>query len=659
MSGWNEAQMFSMLVGVAVKSSVVLGIAWLVAAVLGGRSAAVRHLVWTGAAAAVLALPVLSGILPTLHFTTPAALAQWDTGLVFRSASSGAQAASGAAAPETARRTRAAGAPGRPDFRPVLAAIWCAGTTLVLLQMVVAYAFLCRIRRRAREFPDDGTARQAATLLGFRRPVRVLESTPGSMPLTFGFRHPVVFLPGDALAWTAECRRMVLLHELAHIRRADAATHVLARAALALNWWNPLAWIGWREFLKERERAADDLVLTAGAAASTYAGRLLEMARSLQSAPASAWAAIAVARRSQIEGRLLAILDGNVNRKQAGRVAVTAASLLAVLLVAPFAAIRAQTEAPSLVAELDATIRAANAQKNHEILENAATAYERLRKYDAARTLLDNALVIRGRVSGEQSASYAVGLINLARLASKRGQFAEAQGFYSKAVALGDRPEVVPGLLFLGRAAFGSRNYEAAFDLLQRAWNVDPSGPQAGRALTWMADTKDAMETADEAESLFQRALATEPPDSSDAALTMDLYARFLRRHNRLADAEATETRAKAIRKDLVAKLMPPAPSSGAVYRVGRDVAAPQLLEKIEPSYTDEARALKIQGTEVLYVEIGPDGVARNFRVMRGLGFGLDEAGMEAVSHWRFKPGTRDGQPVTVAATIEVNWRLL
>jgi TonB family protein len=58
-------------------------------------------------------------------------------------------------------------------------------------------------------------------------------------------------------------------------------------------------------------------------------------------------------------------------------------------------------------------------------------------------------------------------------------------------------------------------------------------------------------------------------------------------------------------------------------------------------------------------VEIGPDGGARNVRVLRGVGFGLSEKAVEAVSQWRFKPGMKYGEAVTVAATIEVNWGLL
>ena len=68
---------------------------------------------------------------------------------------------------------------------------------------------------------------------------------------------------------------------------------------------------------------------------------------------------------------------------------------------------------------------------------------------------------------------------------------------------------------------------------------------------------------------------------------------------------------------------------------------------------------MKIQGTSVLYVEVGPDGLAHNVRVVKSLGFGLDQKAMDAVQVWKFQPGTKAGQPVTVAATIEVNFKLL
>jgi periplasmic protein TonB len=97
----------------------------------------------------------------------------------------------------------------------------------------------------------------------------------------------------------------------------------------------------------------------------------------------------------------------------------------------------------------------------------------------------------------------------------------------------------------------------------------------------------------------------------------------------------------------------------GGVFRVGGGVSAPALVYKVEPEYSEEARKAKYQGTVVLYVEVDPGGRAQNVRVMRSLGLGLDEKAIEAVSKWKFRPGYRDGKAVTVAATIEVNFRLL
>ena len=100
-----------------------------------------------------------------------------------------------------------------------------------------------------------------------------------------------------------------------------------------------------------------------------------------------------------------------------------------------------------------------------------------------------------------------------------------------------------------------------------------------------------------------------------------------------------------------------PAATSGS-YRVGGGVTAPMLIHKTEPEYTEAAKEAKYQGTVLLYVEITPEGKATNIRVLRRLGLGLDEAAIEAVKKWQFKPGMKDGSPVTVQAQIEVNFRL-
>jgi TonB family protein len=97
----------------------------------------------------------------------------------------------------------------------------------------------------------------------------------------------------------------------------------------------------------------------------------------------------------------------------------------------------------------------------------------------------------------------------------------------------------------------------------------------------------------------------------------------------------------------------------GGVFRVGGGVSAPTLLFKVEPQYSEEARKAKFQGTVTLYIEVDPSGRATNIRVVQSLGLGLDEKAEEAVKQWKFRPGYKDGKPVTVAATIQVNFRLL
>ncbi|MCC6586619.1 MAG: energy transducer TonB [Bryobacterales bacterium] len=97
----------------------------------------------------------------------------------------------------------------------------------------------------------------------------------------------------------------------------------------------------------------------------------------------------------------------------------------------------------------------------------------------------------------------------------------------------------------------------------------------------------------------------------------------------------------------------------GGVYRIGGGVSAPALLFKVEPEYSEEARKAKFQGTVVLYVVVDEKGQPRDLKVVRPLGLGLDEKAIEAVQKWRFRPGQLNGKAVPVAATIEVNFRLL
>jgi len=95
------------------------------------------------------------------------------------------------------------------------------------------------------------------------------------------------------------------------------------------------------------------------------------------------------------------------------------------------------------------------------------------------------------------------------------------------------------------------------------------------------------------------------------------------------------------------------------IYPAGKQgVTVPQVIYNPEPSFSDEARKAKMQGVVVLLLVVGNDGRTYNIRVGQSLGMGLDEKAIEAVSRWRFRPATLNGQPVATQIAVEVDFHL-
>ena len=278
------------------------------------------------------------------------------------------------------------------------------------------------------------------------------------------------------------------------------------------------------------------------------------------------------------------------------------------------------------------------------MLERAAAAFEAQRDYEPARTLLETAAAIRAA----QGADSGLAFIKLGDLESRRNHPADAEEFYRKAIAvMGDRAEAAPALLYLGVTSLRKNETAQALDHFQKAERLDPA--MAGRARMWMALVREREQNNAEAEILYKSALQLEAPDSGYKENIKLLYARFLRNQGREDEAKLIDG----------AQQLQAAIRTLNAYRVGGGVTAPAVIYKVDPDYREEARAARFSGTVVLYVEISPDGAPLNIQVKKGLGFGLDENAIDAVSRWRFKPGMKDNLPVAVAANIEVNFRLL
>jgi beta-lactamase regulating signal transducer with metallopeptidase domain len=355
----------------AAKGTVVLILAALAALVLRRAAASTRHLVWQAALAGALAMPVLSLLLP--QWTIPVFTADARIALPAAAPARGPEAPGLAATgvPGTTRRGVATGesvvaapapvaatslpsvaptAPAAPNAampdlsattwatRLVLA--WLVGVLLVLVTLAAGLARAFVIAGTAREVRDGRLAELARALagrMGIRRHVRLL-ARDGAMPMTWGVLRPVILLPDAAVTWPEGRQRDVLLHELAHIARHDHATRLVAWLTCALHWFNPLAWHAAARLRAEQELACDDQVLAAGSRASDYAACLLEIARSLRAPVALAGATVAMARPSQLAGRLLAVLESGRARRAARGRTMTMVWSLATLVVVPLAA---------------------------------------------------------------------------------------------------------------------------------------------------------------------------------------------------------------------------------------------------------------------------------------------------------------------------------
>jgi TonB family protein len=256
--------------------------------------------------------------------------------------------------------------------------------------------------------------------------------------------------------------------------------------------------------------------------------------------------------------------------------------------------------------------------------------------------------------------AYGLGLLKLGELDSKRHLGKSALDFYTRsAQILGDRPDAAPALMYLGINALKQKNSSQAAEYFQHAQNVDPS--KAGTALMWLAVARQRDQDPDQAATLYQRALSFVNPASSEAVTVMKVYTQFLRTQGRKDEASEMDDRANAAQKALLAQVKAKVTTAPGVYKISAaaGMTPPKPLQSPQPEYSEEARIAKIQGTVYISLEVGPDGLARNIQVLQGIGLGLDESAVEAIRQWIFQPGTKDGQPVTVAASVEVNFRLL
>lgn len=317
------------LLALLVKGSLVLAVA--AALDWGTRrkawfSAAERHALWSAAFAFVLLLPLAELVVPDRVLAElPPAIAQ-----VGSPAADAPERELGALtlATRTVSEPTAFGASSWTK-------LWLLVAAGLALRSAVAVVLLGRRARAGRSASaewrrDAGRVRQG---LGLERSVH-LRFADVATPMSFGCLRPTILLPRDAVSWSSAQREVVLLHELAHVRRGDYAANLIASAACALAWFHPLVWWGRARQRLHRELACDDCVLARGAGPLDYAEQLLDFARRMSRRAALPAEASGMGGRRELETRVHALLDGSRRRsnlgasaRRAGLIAAAASAL--------------------------------------------------------------------------------------------------------------------------------------------------------------------------------------------------------------------------------------------------------------------------------------------------------------------------------------------
>jgi uncharacterized protein (TIGR03435 family) len=320
---------------IAVKATILLGLGLASIALARHLRASRRHLVLAATFAALLALPLSVTVPLPVRIGIPV----------------GVPAPRTPAEPArdeivvTASQPSFFGSPGQPDRTARLTAAsivrtaWTIGSIAFWLPMIAMLWQMCGMRRTATTWTRGcQLAEQVGLEAGFRRRVTVILHEDVQAPMTSGLWRPAILLPTDAPTWSESDVTRALLHELEHVRRADWLGHIVARATCAVYWWHPLAWLAWRRFHLEAERACDDAVAERSDRRA-YAEQLVTTARRLSCARPKP--VLAMAGTGDLSHRVLAVLDDTRVRGRAGVVPTLAAALTALVALAGLAPLKA------------------------------------------------------------------------------------------------------------------------------------------------------------------------------------------------------------------------------------------------------------------------------------------------------------------------------
>ena len=485
---------------------------------------------------------------------------------------------------------------------PWLLVAWMLGSALFLFRLSVGIGVTRKLRRLAVSpvaVELQTTLDSLRQRLEVARPVKLMHSALVQAPTVIGWLRPVVLIPASCFLGLPSAQiEAILCHELAHIRRHDYLVSVVQAVVEALLFYHPAVWWISGQVRHERECCCDDIAVTVGGDALVYAKALAALAqRSLY--PQVTLGANGGILAMRIRRLLIAERTSSASQ-------VAAAAVLALLVVS---AVAVGTTAR---AEAGASVEAPPAKISEVIapLIAAETPSEKSARIVAAPRAADPVQPAPPEAQRDQSTRVKV-----------------AGGVLAGAIVSKTQPK---------------------YPAVARAAHID--GAVALHAVISKTGDVVNLQVIDGPEMLRASALD---------AVRQWKYKPYLL-NGEPVEVETTITVNYHLEADDAAPLaFSGAPDALPVPSPAQHFAdAPVLVSSAPPQYTADAKANKISGAVVVSLVIDEQGLPTQVKVVRGLGYGLDEQAVAAVRAYRFKPATKDGKPISASLNIEVNFQI-
>jgi TonB family protein len=645
-----------LVIEIIFKSSLVLGLTFLATLALRRQSAALRHTVWTIGLLSSLALPLFSVTVPTwyvrpaetVHYSTPAHTPQPFA------------AESGPVASRTPEPV-----PSTPTWltsERALMLIWMIGVLTIASLLLREAVKLMRIAFGAVTVEHTSWKElvwDVSQALRLSRSVRLIRNSNASVLGTWGTLRPRVLLPRESASWSDKRMRVVLAHELAHVKRNDWLIQILAETARAVYWFNPLFWIACTHLRRESEHACDDAAMNLGGPFAmdgpTYAGHVLDLARALKHSGQPATAALAMASTSNLERRLVAMLNPSLNRRVTGKGTALIIILLAVGLTLPLAAVSSQAPLPAVpvVHAAELVIPTAAVPVPAAPIRVAPTAQPRPAVVVAAVSPVAEATppvpaqvitaTFAGRVVDPTGAVIPGVSVSLA--ANSTGIVRRIMTNESGTFTIADLPQDT----YSGTADLpGFQRSEFSYLVRDQGSSLFVIPLAIGRMTTVIDISTQAppgLKCATGFGVVNGEGLA--PLDCSGMPVSIAPFAFLI-------EVPKPEIKPVVLVDSSAAAI--PAPGQRIPIRVGGNLQAGNLVVHPGPAYPSEARSKGVQGTVVVSGVVSKEGLLRSLMIVGSSNPLLETSILETLQNWRYKPTLLNGEPVEVPTTISMNF---